>query len=543
MKTILTLSAFALLSVSVFAQNSNSCQRRELSRPFYMQRQASSIEKKAEPIQLKGMKTITAMPEKAAGSIKAPQTTYGAYYGFGDGTYHCSLIWDGGWYGYNYALALGFPYASKFTGILGNEWSMVTPSKDVDLNEYVDANGDLVLSDLGIGEYYMPTISSGKQSYLYGASAQGQILIQADQTEEMMPFAKFDANESEGFYGGINTGTSSGYAYGSSTPYGTSGYTEIRFGNVGGPLMVESLKMWLYSQDVMFATEDDYILVSLIDVVGDSKIVYTAKVTEENIEEVNGNFCATATFTEEDEDGFESEITPVLLGDVTVVIENTPGCDYGIIMASSNVEDVDKNGRSIYPGSSYWYHDGSMMEESLYSWQGGDAVVYLSALYNALCEFGTGETVFNVTAPAAVGEDGYAWVVSAVQDGQEYNDFDLESTFAFDEWNFEYDEEVVAGFAVDSTYLDQYGFYALFVGLKGLPEGIEGRTTTVKVTSAESATVTINITQGVAGENGIAGLKGEAVDPKQIYNLMGQKVLNANAAGLYIQNGKKTLVK
>lgn len=548
MKTILALSALALTSASVFALNSANTVRREISRPFYMQQTKTAIEKNAQPIQLKGMKTMTAMPQAVAGPNKAPQTTFGAFYGFGEGTYHCSLLWDGGWYGYQYALAMGFPYSSKFDAILGDSWSMVTASSTIDLNDQKDSEGNLVLSDLGIGSYYMPTIQNGKTSYLYGASKTGQILINASEVESM-PYAMFDANELTGFYGGVNTGSASGYAYGSSTPYGGSGITEIDFGKVAGPLQVESLNMWLTTNagEERFATDEDYILVTIFDKVGEETFEYSGKVTAENIEAAdNGSECAIVTFTDVDEDGFETEIYPVLRGEVTVVIENTPGCNYGIIMADSDVEDVDAKGRSIYPSSTAWYHDGSQMDEGMYHWQGADAVVMINALYNAMLTYGenSNETTGYVFSDAQYstsdsGEE-YTWAVSIIdeEDGKKYNDFNIESTFNSEMWSVEYDEDVVLGFDINEDNFEDYSIVSVFVAVKALPEGVDSRNTDVVFTSNDGATYTIHVIQGE--ETGLASVN-EEVANKVSYNLFGQKVADTKAAGLYIIDGKKVI--
>ena len=156
------------------------------------------------------------------GIRRAPATTYGAYYSMGDGTLKSSLVWDGGFYGYNYAVAHAFPYTAKFNALLGNSWSMITSTQTVDLNDQADSEGNLVLNDLGIGNFYMPTITNGKTSYTWSTrDTQGQILDGAYFTDSW-GMGVFDAFEHEAFYGGFTGGN---YGYGSYTPYGPSNLT------------------------------------------------------------------------------------------------------------------------------------------------------------------------------------------------------------------------------------------------------------------------------------------------------------------------------
>lgn len=543
MKKILALSAVALTSAAAFALPTQNRVSRNIARPFFMQ-QAPQSAQELRPVELKGMKTMLNAPVAASETpaAKPADQEYGAFYGFGEGTYHTSLVWDGGWYSYRYALANGFPYKSKFNAILGTEWTMITASSEIDLSDNVDDEGNLVLSDLGIGNFYMPTIYNGKKSYLYGSTAEaGQMLINATNTE-VMPFGMFDAQELEGFYSGVNTGTSTGPGYGSETPFGISGSTIVDFGQVAGPLVVESLNMWvtnLSSGEEMFETDEDYILVTLIDAQENDTVTYTSRVTADNID----GQAVVATFSDVDEDGFETEVYPVLLGDVTLLIENTPGCHYSIIMASSDVADVDKNGRSIYPSSTSWYHDGSQMSEGYYHWQGADAVVMLNAYYNAAIDYNTHGTECNMYVfDDAVYNEGVTWAFGEpMEDGKRYNDLLIESTFDSELYEVSVsDEAMIAGFDVDESQYEEYGVIAFFIAVNELPAGVTGRECDVVFISNGSAEYTVHVKQGTAANTGLEGIKYDAAK-QSAYNLMGQKVLNTNAAGLYLVNGKKIM--
>ena len=555
MKQFFTLSAAALVSAVAFAgPTHDTAKSAPVVRNFSTAQQVAP-KPELRPLQLQAFKQ-NAVAVKADRAQNAPAAEYGAFYGFGDGTYHCSLIWDAGFYGYTYAIAQGFPYAAKFDAILGNKWTMQTASDVIDLSEFADEDNNLVLSDLGIGGFYMPTITNRRKSYTYGANTNdNQVLINASWKEDY-PVAMFDANEIDSFYGGVNTGSGSGYAYGSSTAYGPSGITLVEYGKVAGPLVVSSVNMWIMANDEapMFASDEDYILVTLEDKISeDETLTYNAYIREENIEESGGSQCAIASFVEIDEDGFEYEIAPVLQGEVTLVITNTEGCNYGIIMASSDVDDVDADGYLIYPSATRWYHDGSQMNEGYYRWQGADGAIYLNAHYNALVPYvfgtltpGTGYT--DSTCEVYYTEDGqaYQWAIGTVdaEDGSVYNNFMIASTFSSENDTIKVycDDDALLGFDLDDSAYEDYNELDYFFAVAPLPEGQDSRTIEVTLVSNEEAELTIKIYQ-TAGEFNPEGINNVVADNKKsaVYNLQGQKSIAES--GLMVQDGKVIFIK
>lgn len=555
MKHFFTLSAAALVSaVALAGPTRDTAKSAPVFRNFSSQ-QTVAPKPELRPVQLQAFKQ-NAVAVKADRSQNAPAATYGAYYGFGDGTYHCSLIWDAGFYGYTYAIAQGFPYAAKFDAILGNKWTMQTASETIDLSEFADEDNNLVLSDLGIGGFYMPSITNRRTTYTYGANTNdNQVLVNASWKEDY-PVAMFDANELDNFYGGVNTGSGSGYAYGSSTAYGPSGETVVSFGKVAGPLVVSSVNMWIMANDEapMFATDEDYILATIEDKISEKETrTYHAYIREENIETSGNSSCAIASFVEIDEDGFEFEIAPVLEGEVTLVITNTEGCNYGIIMAASDVEDTDADGNLIYPSATRWYHDGSVIEEGYYRWQGADGAIYLNAHYNALVPYPYGTQALGTgyvdsTCEIYTAEDGtqYQWAVGTIdpEDGKAYNNFMVESTFSSQNDTIQvWADETLVGFDLDDSSYDDYGVLDYFFAVTPLPEGVNSRTIQVTLISNEEAELTFNIyqTAGVYDPEG-NGINAVVADNKKrtLYNLQGQKTTES---GLVVKDGKVVFIK
>ena len=549
------LSAVALLSATALAgPQFEGAVSRHISLPNQPAKIERALPTATRPIELRSGENLKpgrfeAMGETSSAARRAKATTYGAYYSFGEGTLKSSLVWDGGFYGYSYAVAHAFPYSAKFNAQLGNSWTMITASETLDLSENVDSDGNLFMDNLGIGNYYMPTINARDAQYTWSTrDTKGQILNYA-LFQDSWGMGTFDAFEVEAFYSGY----SDGYGYGSSTPYGPSNRTLVDIGQVGGPLVVDDVCIWLVTETQLFATEDDYILVSLYDIHPNDTIIYNAYIRPENIEEAtNGATCGVGKFVEIDEDGFESEVSPVVTGEVQILITGTEGTDYGIIMAYSDMEDEDDEGYKYYDSHTYWWNevaDGGM-QQRFYRWTAIDAAVILDARFNALTTYGTPEReavgIVPNDATYYQAEDGtsYTWAVSnvSVTGDTLYNDFDVETTFNLDNFTVEYDPEVVVGLDFDTTYYADYNLVMLYVAVKELPQDVETRTTTVTFTSNEEVVYPITITQFGAG----AGINNVAKDAEkednEVYNLQGVKVSKSEAdlpAGIYVKNGKK----
>lgn len=554
MKAML-LSAVALLSATALAgPQFEGAVSRHISLPNQPAKIERALPTATRPIELRSGENLKpgrfeAMGETSSAARRAKATTYGAYYSFGEGTLKSSLVWDGGFYGYSYAVAHAFPYSAKFNAQLGNSWTMITASETLDLSENVDSDGNLFMDNLGIGNYYMPTINARDAQYTWSTrDTKGQILNYA-LFQDSWGMGTFDAFEVEAFYSGY----SDGYGYGSSTPYGPSNRTLVDIGQVGGPLVVDDVCIWLVTETQLFATEDDYILVSLYDIHPNDTIIYNAYIRPENIETAtNGATCGVGKFVEIDEDGFESEVSPVVTGEVQILITGTEGTDYGIIMAYSDMEDEDDEGYKYYDSHTYWWNevaDGGM-QQRFYRWTAIDAAVILDARFNALTTYGTPEReavgIVPNDATYYQAEDGtsYTWAVSnvSVTGDTLYNDFDVETTFNLDNFTVEYDPEVVVGLDFDTTYYADYNLVMLYVAVKELPQDVETRTTTVTFTSNEEVVYPITITQFGAG----AGINNVAKDAEkednEVYNLQGVKVSKSEAdlpAGVYVKNGKK----
>lgn len=543
-------TAMALPLQHISANQANLVRYQRSSQPTFMQ-QVPARQLNATSLQATKAPSDN-LSFRPMGINKAAQAEYSLFYGFGEGTYHSSLVWGEGnsgkgFYSYNYAYALSYPYTSTFVpnATRGVSWRMDTESGEVSLSENVTEDGSLVLSNLGTGAFYMPTLFDKRSSYTYGSASENQVIISGI-WEDASPLQLFDALESSAFYGGFSDG---GYGFGSVTPYGTSGAAMLDYGQVGGEIIVDNFQMWITTDTQVFASDDDYILVTIFDEVGDETFEYKAIITEADIEGTTTQ-CATGYFMDVDEDGFESMISPVLRGYVTVVIENTPGCDYGIIFAYEDMKDA-KDNNPLYPIRSYWYCDGSAddMEEAFYSWSYYDAVAWLNGTMVGLCEYTTGSKTINGFIPEdaeySVTDDGteYTLAYGFELEGQWYNDFLVETTFDPEQIEIYVDDpDALLGYDYDFDSYDPENMdflAAYYFAVAKLPEGVEGRQLHITLVSQEAAELEIVINQG-----NVSGINNVVVDnttKTRVYNLNGQASEAKN--GLYVKDGKVIFVK
>ena len=538
MKAML-LSAVALFSATALAgPQFEGAVSRHISLPNQPAKIERALPTATRPIELRSGENLKpgrfeAMGETSSAARRAKATTYGAYYSFGEGTLKSSLVWDGGFYGYSYAVAHAFPYSAKFNAQLGNSWTMITASETLDLSENVDSDGNLFMDNLGIGNYYMPTINARDAQYTWSTrDTKGQILNYA-LFQDSWGMGTFDAFEVEAFYSGY----SDGYGYGSSTPYGPSNLTLVDIGQVGGPLVVDDVCIWLVTETQLFATEDDYILVSLYDIHPNDTIIYNAYIRPENIEEAtNGATCGVGKFVEID---------------VLEQLEQIDGKSERLSVAKSAIYNRLGNKKAAVAEMAALakHYPNDLNCQAMY----GEALIMndqtkkgLAVYDQVLREDPDNNRVLLSLRTYYQAEDGtsYTWAVSnvSVTGDTLYNDFDVETTFNLDNFTVEYDPEVVVGLDFDTTYYADYNLVMLYVAVKELPQDVETRTTTVTFTSNEEVVYPITITQFGAG----AGINNVAKDAEkednEVYNLQGVKVSKSEAdlpAGVYVKNGKK----
>lgn len=585
MKKILTLSA-ALLAASAFAQPVTDHSTAVTKTPVVKTtaRQLSPREAAQKIADMRGkvkyednFKAISTDPslmkidrEPGVANAAAAEGTINAYYNIGDGVFYPGLEYtthndQAGWYYSGYFMNA---QAYHFTALQtkGDAWSSTNSTGD-DWSEYVE-DGKLTMP-FGIGGWYGPKITNTKanESYFYGGTWASGIFSSApngfensgvylgtyDAEQYYMPLAVYDPLECVD-YVGHGKGE---YGYGSKTHYGPSGSTIVDLGNVGGGLVVDHLQFRMISESGVPMGEGAEITVTIYDYVeGDeaNAKVYTAELNASDFIMVGTagsygtEYCVNVYFSDVDEDGFETEIAPVLNNNVEIYIEdNQTNVDYGFLLNADDREDPDASNYPVVVSRSFWWDSE---DQAYYRWRGCNATLDVMGYFNNLSTYGTPERSATGYVPNdavyQTAEDGtkYTWAVAGIDEetGDAYNNFMVESTFDIEAFDVEFDSDVVLSCDFDTAYYAQYNAISFYVAVKELPQDVDSRTTTVTFISNGEVEYPITITQYGAGA-GIKGINKDAEkEDNDVYTLQGVKVAKSEAelpAGVYVKNGKK----
>lgn len=473
-------------------------------------------------------------------------------------------------YNYNACYIFGSSFTAKF--VPQTSYSSVMYG-DYTLDQIgtnaVDEDGNFSVAPFGCpGAYYSPKMDQKKAnaSYTYGdlgvmtqkgvSAPAGSIFYLSN--GETMSVGAYELWSGSRFYS----------AYSDTPAYGSYGYTTetgkevksntlmIDMGNLHG-FVVESIQFACINhadENGQALNPGDTLWVTLYDI--DPNDILPAKtyetiITVDNmITDASGWNVVTAQFAETDEDGFDSEISPVIYGDGVLVISGFAKEGMSCAIPMIYRAEGANSGEDQFGTHAFFdlYVDGVLQtdEEGYPAFYGDDYTDCALNFNGHFAYIGDANGNFNLTGTVptdAVWESyegiNYTWAVSAVIDGQAYNDFDMCATDKFDEWEFEFDEEKILGIDIDSTYIEDYGVYMIFVAVTD--KLAEGESTVMKVYDKGEVCSTITISNG-----DISGIKAVNKDAEKeddaIFNLQGVKVANSDEVlgkGIYIRNGKK----
>ena len=472
--------------------------------------------------------------------------------------------------------------SANFVRVAGSSWSI----NGSDANQYVsDPNYFNVAEFYGLlmGAYYAPTISNIKSgsSYFFGAdggTAKYAVIAGPNHAEglETASFGVYNEYDAEHVY----TGYSNTYAYGSRAydSQGWGGYFEsdmtiIDLGYTGGGLVIDRIDAMCISNTdcpVKGSVEEGHFigatLVDIDPVTGDATYYRTylaegdggiKKLYEFSDGDGSAAYSLHFTFVEEDEEGFETEISPVLNGYAMLLLYNfkDENVDCGIYMTYNG--NVDSQGNLDNISHSYFdaYVDGvqQLDEDGNPAWgveDETDAVVNFLGYFNCFRNLEDGSNEITVEIPV---EGGMGVTGIDEEDGTVYNDIDVLSSFTLDDITIEeapdwmLDEEGKVMLSYNDKYFaedEESGIsnvYLFYVAAEALPEGETGRKGDVVLRSNDQVDFIIHVVQGTPTE-GIKSIQNDAVDAAAIYNLQGVKVGKSETelpAGIYVKNGKK----
>jgi len=516
-----------------------------------------------QPVQMSGrmdraMTLEDAMPAQgnvvtstATGALYRPSShvlKYGLFY------YEEVNKWG---YSYNTPYLASQAYKGTYEKVEGSNWTIGTNNSEVPA-DYLDAEGnlDMGLAGMGVGGFYTPKIWSktGSASYFYGSDDPDggfEYSVNFKGDAETMSLGTYQVYGDMSLYSG----------YSNTLAYGAREFTSnkgsliqsdmlvLDYGDLGGGFVLQKIEMPIltHEKDVPYFTDGAVVTIKVVDYDEETQESkeYTSVVGEDDIvTDANGNALLYATFTEVDEDGFETEIEPVLNHYVQVIMTGfrQEGVNWGLRMVWDNsADDETRSGGDFGPSHGYYdqWIDGVQNLDSdgnvaLYATDCTEPVLELMGYFNALCEYGTGAKEKTGEAPV---EGGY--VVSAVQEGKSYNDFDLESSFSYEKIEITEAPEWVTGLEYDDQYFEDYSIIMYFVSAEALPAGVAGRAGDVVLTSNGEVSMTLHIVQGEVVE-GIESIQADKQAVKT-FNLQGQQA-DANS-GLLIKGNKVVFVK
>ena len=505
-----------------------------------------------------------AYTEEASSLRKAPaSTSAGALYRPSSHSLKMGLFYyeDYNAWGYSYRTPMLFSQAYKGTydKVVGSSWTIGTADNAVeaeDLDE--EGNYDMGNAGMGVGGYYTPKIwSKSGASYYYGsddsdAGSSFTYSVNYKGDAESMALGAYQ------IYGDMNlySGYTNTLAYGAREYDNAKGQLcqsdmlYIEYGDLGGGFVLQSLELPIITQEdgTPYFENGDMVTATIYDKDEETGITkeYSTTFGADDVElDTNGNALIHATFTEVDEDGFETEVEPVLNGYVTLVMTGfrQAGVHCGFRMVWDNTADDDSRSGGDF-GSTHSYFDMwtdgvQAVDETgapqLYYTDCTEAVLSLVGYYNTLCMYGTGETYVNAEIPVEGG-----WAVSQYgEDGTGYNDFDVASSLSLEDIEAIKCPEWVA-MDYDTQYFEDYGLIAFFFGADALPEGTTGLDGEVILQSGGNVTMTFHLTQGEVPE-GIQTISADQRKGVKVYNVVGQKLVAKS--GLVIEDGAVKFIK
>ena len=472
--------------------------------------------------------------------------------------------------------------SARFDRVIGTTWTV----NGTDMNQYLSDASRFPISEIygtAFGTYYAPAISNARSgsTYFYGSdgdgSAQYAVVAGPDHSEGIVAssFGVYNMYDAEKVY----TAWANTYAYGSRSfeSSGWGGYVEsdltvIDLGYTGGGLVVDRIDAECISNTdcpVKGNVEDGHFIgATLVDIDMETgePTYYRTYLAEGDagvmkLYEYTGGDGAAAyslhfTFVEEDEDGFSTEISPVLNGYVYLYLYNfkDENVDCGIYMAYNENADGDGN----YDNQTHSYYDvwvDGVLQTDSYGDAGWyydnrtDAAVNFYGYFNCFRDFMVGAKEVTVEIPAEGG-----WAVSSVdEDGTQYNDIDVASSFPIDDITIEecpdwlVDSEGNLLLQYDDSYFAESetsnvsNVLLFYAGAEALPEGETGRQGDIVLRSNDQVDFIIHVVQGTPTES-ISKVQNDVVKSDVVYNLQGVKVSKSESelsAGVYVKNGKK----
>lgn len=551
-KTILLTASAMLISAASFAQV-----------------KATAVKKNFAP-KVQTMQKFEALASRDAQPERANRTAAnGVYYSRPVGSLYRTMDKDGmGWSASLLATAPQNP--NLFTNMCKNastaKWSVngTTVSGDENNNLTFGELGTIepVSPDGGISYYYVPTISSGRNSYTLGEANDKGAGMRADEVAGHMFYDENTAQNSG--FGALDTGYlfgTGGIEFNNEPGVIYQGYgLQETFPTPGYPLYVEDIYTLVYTDGSAPITGDAVLYLTVYD--KNKQIITELTATADDVSdawfEQDIQYTKTGkvagylvTFSKKEKDAFGNDVVvPFVLDDeFTVVIEgcNQPGINVGFCGGVPCAEDNLVVGKGALP----LITDGEDVYNFSYTVTLSSALIFNSCYDNieVPTELYSDEEVFENANVLVVSEDGKTAVVESTgipavlvsNAFPWYDDDDNENYYISElpDWVTEYAVEDL----VDEG--ERTGLAAVSFAFEPLPAGVKGRQCQVYVegkgvTSADP--IIIIQGDGTAAVENVAADKNTTRRSNKFYNAAGQTI-SKETKGLIINAAKKFINK
>ncbi len=474
---------------------------------------------------------------------------------------------DNTWgYSYNTPYLFSQAYKGTYDRVEGNSWT-IGESDTAAESSWIDSNKNfsMAAASMGVGGFYTPKIWNKRKAYYYygsddpdeGTNFTYSVNFKGDCSNIIEGVAPMAMGTYQVFADmTLYSGWANTLEYGARDYYTQEGNRHVQsdmlvvdYGDLGGGFVLNYLELPFitHEQGQALFDGDEVLEVLLVDENLETGEIstYTSTISADDVFEAKNSSVAHVGFVTADEDGFETSIDPVLNGYVTLYISGfmQEGVHAGLRMIWDNTTDDETQlAGDLGAGHGYydmWVDGVQRVDEDgnvlFYTTECLEPVMSLCGYFNALCEYGTGETTMYGEIPV---EGGYAVTLVDEETGDMYNDFDVETSFPAEYIEILECPEWVESIECDDSYYEQYGILAIFIGADALPAGVEGRVGNVVLMSNGEVTMNLTVTQGDVSS--ISNIKNDAKNNVS-YNLQGQK--SEATSGLMIQNGKVVFVK
>ena len=470
-------------------------------------------------------------------------------------------------------------YQNMSTDKASTTWAVTTRQGLVEQPGDEDNNFVQMLG--GAGGFYAPTLQRGTASYNYGDDTESPIVLPyAYALDSLYELSHCNYN------GGTYTGFTDGYIFGTydrditkedgSTVHVYASAIHEMFEKPLRPLYVSSVFFYGISSVEDFLPEGVKmkLIITKTSDEHQGELIAEIPFTKDDViqswqSDGGDDWGSMFEISQKEVDAFGQEFAvPIIIDDafmVTIEGFHQPGVNFSLFMTDVMAVPTDyyeTAGKVVPTMRSYVLEDGTPLDDKMYYCQyiesTGENAQY-ARQYNAFMLFNAFYDVVELyddcktmTAPAE-GGDLYFEAEEENDEGEmetvRYGTLQFYSTLPFystweglegeENYFFEDVPEWISVGEVTDQYHADYSTILAQLTAEALPEGVEGRTASIRIVSDRGAEAVLTVVQGNVTEGIVTVKDGISKSlSKYAYNLGGQKV-NSLYNGIMVKDGKK----